>query len=203
MGRQREFDVDEALDTAVQTFWERGFEAASIDDLTERTGLSRSSLYAAFGSKEQLFTSALARYLDRNPTANLEELELGTDGLDAIRRFFDSLVVGSETGATAFGCFGANTMAELGVRGERQRPLLDAYRARLNDAFATALRRAAAASEIDSAEIELRARALGTLALGLFLTLRGNPDAVREAREASEAVDAILRGWQQAPAAAN
>jgi AcrR family transcriptional regulator len=62
-GRPRAFDPDMALENAMRLFWERGYEAASMDELTETMGLSPSSAYSAFGGKEQLFARALDRYM--------------------------------------------------------------------------------------------------------------------------------------------
>src|ERR1700682_5383386 len=64
MGRPREFDPDEALDRALHVFWRSGYEGASMADLTEAMGITRPSLYAAFGNKEELFRKALDRYVD-------------------------------------------------------------------------------------------------------------------------------------------
>ena len=64
VGRPREFDPDEVLETAMKLFWEHGFDGVSISDLTDATGINRRSLYAAFGSKEELFGRAVWRYLD-------------------------------------------------------------------------------------------------------------------------------------------
>jgi AcrR family transcriptional regulator len=64
MGRPREFDPDQALDIALQVFWRRGYEGASMADLTEAMGITKPSLYAAFGNKEELFRKALDRYVD-------------------------------------------------------------------------------------------------------------------------------------------
>src|SRR6516225_4050111 len=62
-GRTRQFNTDEALDRALEVFWARGYEGATLPELTRAMGINRPSLYAAFGNKEQLFREALARYL--------------------------------------------------------------------------------------------------------------------------------------------
>jgi AcrR family transcriptional regulator len=62
MGRTRAFDTDEALDRAMTVFWSKGYEGASLADLTEAMEISRPSLYAAYGNKEELFRKALERY---------------------------------------------------------------------------------------------------------------------------------------------
>lgn len=64
MGRPREFDADAALDCALRVFWEKGYEGASLTDLTDAMGINRPSLYAAFGNKESLFRKAMERYAE-------------------------------------------------------------------------------------------------------------------------------------------
>src|ERR1700693_3521049 len=63
-GRPRSFDSDKALDAAMQVFWRKGYEGASLSDLTGAMGINRPSLYAAFGDKEALFRKALDRYAE-------------------------------------------------------------------------------------------------------------------------------------------
>src|SRR4029079_14289460 len=63
-GRPREFDADEALDRALEVCWRKGYEGASLAELTEAMGINRPSLYAAFGNKEALFRRAFDRYAD-------------------------------------------------------------------------------------------------------------------------------------------
>jgi AcrR family transcriptional regulator len=62
MGRPREFDIDEAIDIALDLFWRNGYEKTSLSDLTGALKISPPSFYFAFGSKEQLFKKALDRY---------------------------------------------------------------------------------------------------------------------------------------------
>ena len=61
-GRPREFCVDHALTEALRVFWQKGYEGTSLTDLTEAMGITRPSLYAAFGNKESLFRKALDLY---------------------------------------------------------------------------------------------------------------------------------------------
>src|SRR5260370_29418269 len=63
-GRPRAFDPDLALDRAMHVFWAKGYEGASLSNLTRAMRINRPSLYAAFGNKEQLFGKVLDRYMD-------------------------------------------------------------------------------------------------------------------------------------------
>jgi len=71
-GRPRSFDKNRALDAALRVFWEKGYEGASLSDLTEAMGINRPSLYAAFGDKEALFRQVLERY-EHGPVAYIAE----------------------------------------------------------------------------------------------------------------------------------
>ena len=66
MGRPREFDVNDALDRAIEVFWRNGYEGSSVAELTEAMGISPPSLYSAFGNKEGLFRRALDRYIEKH-----------------------------------------------------------------------------------------------------------------------------------------
>jgi len=71
-GRPREFDVEKVLDRALKVFWRKGYEGASLSQLTKAMGINRPSLYAAFGNKEALFRKALDRYAE-GPAAYVRE----------------------------------------------------------------------------------------------------------------------------------
>jgi AcrR family transcriptional regulator len=71
-GRPREFDVEKALGRALKVFWRKGYEGATLPELTRAMGINRPSLYAAFGNKEGLFRKALDRYAE-GPAAYVRE----------------------------------------------------------------------------------------------------------------------------------
>jgi AcrR family transcriptional regulator len=83
-GRPRSFDIDTVLDQATEVFWRQGFQGASLADLTAATGLSKPSLYAAFGDKEALYLRCLQRYADRAIEQTNEMLEREPDARRAV-----------------------------------------------------------------------------------------------------------------------
>jgi AcrR family transcriptional regulator len=73
-GRHRSFDKDNALEKAMLVFWKNGYPGTSLTDLTNVMGINKSSLYAAFGNKEQLFSQAIDFYLNKHGAIHLNEL---------------------------------------------------------------------------------------------------------------------------------
>src|SRR5205823_11141215 len=86
-GRPRAFDPDAALDRAMHVFWAKGYEGASLSDLTRSMRINRPSLYAAFGNKEQLFRKVLDRYVD-GPLAYFGKALAAPKVRDAIEQIF-------------------------------------------------------------------------------------------------------------------
>ena len=86
-GRPLSFDRDAALETAMHVFWERGYEAASISDLTSAMGITPPSLYTAFGDKEQLFLEAIERYALGYGSAGARALKEEPTAREAIERW--------------------------------------------------------------------------------------------------------------------
>ncbi|MEU6660861.1 TetR/AcrR family transcriptional regulator [Streptomyces sp. NPDC046821] len=120
MARPRMFDEARALDAAMYTFWEKGYEATSTQDLCEATGLGRSSIYNTFKSKRDLFERALAHYIETMTTAQMAVLDdVSHSAADRIRALF-AMVVDGETehraGGRSLGCLTVNTTVELAAR---------------------------------------------------------------------------------------
>jgi len=107
-GRPRNFDEATALESALMVFWTKGYEATSLEDLTKAMGLSRSSFYAAFGSKQELFIRALDHY-SRNGLRNLKEVAQAAEGnpIDAMMEALSNPQGGSK------GCMLVNCITEL------------------------------------------------------------------------------------------
>lgn len=102
-GRPRSFDRDVALDLALHTFWERGYQATSVAQLTETMGIAPPSLYAAFGDKRRLFDEAARRYVARLEAALREHLAAPT-AREAMERMLRGAVDSYTDGDTPGGC---------------------------------------------------------------------------------------------------
>ena len=102
-GRPRAFDAERALDAALGVFWQHGYEGTSLDELTTAMGISRPSLYAAFGNKESLFGKAVERYVGRVADRMRAILDEPTCRR-VVERFFREMVVGSCADGASRGC---------------------------------------------------------------------------------------------------
>jgi len=100
-GRPRQFDLDEALALALRVFWTKGYEGTSLTDLTEVMGITRPSLYAAFGNKESLFRQALDLY-EREKLAYIGK----AIGAPTARAVAENLLLGAVENATGGECRG-------------------------------------------------------------------------------------------------
>jgi TetR/AcrR family transcriptional repressor of nem operon len=120
---EKSFDEEVALEKAMNVFWEKGFEPASIADLLEGTGLNRGSFYNAFGSKQQLFLRALRKY-DQERQANTAKLEALDNPKAAIASFYDAIVAGTIADQEYKGCFMFNTALEIATHDEQVQQLV-------------------------------------------------------------------------------
>lgn len=112
-GRPRKSDVSSATDRALRAFWDRGYGATSITDLTRATGLHPGGLYNDFGDKMGLFVTALHRYSDRGLTRIAQLLADASSPIQGIRTYLLDQVERSWSPEGSRGCLMANTTLEL------------------------------------------------------------------------------------------
>ncbi len=113
-GRPRSFDANEALGRALEIFWRNGFQGASLAELTDAMGLSKPSLYAAFGDKESLYLKALDRYASHWLAESIVLLEKEGDGFQAVQGFMRFFAILFTDPALPGGCFVVNGLADRG-----------------------------------------------------------------------------------------
>lgn len=188
MVKSKQFDKHVALDEAMELFWERGYHATSIQDLVDRLGVNRQSLYDTYGGKDQLFVSALERYRELQGAPLRRTLEREGPISVVLRLFFDELIE-SLTGGECKGCFMANTTTGLTGQDESIFKICAANHRQLEAAFSGLLLRAQQNGEIAPD------RPLLPMARFLINTLNGlgvTAKATRDGKVLKEIVEVAL-----------
>ena len=176
MARPREFDADSVLESATRVFWTRGFDNTSLDDLCEATGLNRSSLYAAFGAKRDLYLSALARYEDGSSARIAAALD-GKPIRKGVKAFLDALIDSIVAGPGRRGCFIGNCAAEMARLDRGAAARVRRSLARIEAAFRDGLAGAQARGELPpGSNSAVLARFLTASIQGLRLVGKANPN---------------------------
>jgi AcrR family transcriptional regulator len=191
MGRPREFDMSEAIDKAMLLFWRKGYEGTSIADLTGALGITRPSLYAAFGNKELLFRTVLDRYDEGTAQFLSPSLNLPT-----AREVAEGLL----RGAANFHAHPANPPGCLMVHGalvgsDESDPLRQETRnrrARLREAIRKRFERALAEGDLpEGAEPEALARYIVAVMRGMAVEAASGA----KGKDLHQIVDMVMRGW--------
>jgi TetR/AcrR family transcriptional repressor of nem operon len=173
---EKQFNKDEALDEALKAFWAHGYEATSMQDLVDCTGVNRGSLYATFGDKRELFLAALRMY-DERRRRMLSEFEKRYPPRQAIGRVFTSFIDQvNEMGGNS-GCFLTNSALELAAHDREIGRLVAAAQADVESFFVRMIRRGKVEGEI-AENIKPAEAARGLLAslLGMLVLVRSRPD---------------------------
>jgi AcrR family transcriptional regulator len=192
-GRPRGFDRDAALARATRLFWEKGYEATSINDLTEALGIGAPSLYAAFGSKEALYTEALNYYCESNAALVWGRFAAAATAREAVRHFLmDSAA--ALTGAVADiprGCM--VTLSSVGGEGhDALGRLVRDTRAATLERLTARLHQAVEEGEIAaSTDLHSLARFVQTVQAGMSILARDGAGTA----ELSEVAELAMLGW--------
>lgn len=186
MGRAQTYNRAEAIRAARSVFWEQGYEGASLPELERVTGLNRSSIYHAFGSKRGLFDAAVNSYLDEVIRPRLAPLGAEPVAPTALEEYLSGLRAalsrpGSHAGSS--GCLLVNTASAPIARDEAVARVVADYRAELRAAFARGV--AARRPELGEDGRNVLADACTGLVVSAFTLVRvdaaGAGDALRTA----------------------
>ncbi len=192
-GRPREFDEDSVLRAAREMFWDKGFEATSLTDLTGATGLHKGSLYKAFGDKRSLFLQSLQHYMDEmfadmQQQAASQKTPLAQ--LRAILGLMTDKASGEENGIK--GCMAVNSVVELAGHDEGVKAILTNSFRKHDDFLAAIIAEAQTAGEItDPRDSHLLAIMLMTFMAGLSAMIKGP----LERPQAEMMIEEFIAAW--------
>lgn len=163
-GRPKSFDHTAALEAAMDVFWAKGYEAASIAELVAAMGIGRQSLYDTFGDKRSLYLAALRHYGERAIAPTLETLTGPGQPIHRIRAVFDRWAT-QQACPECKGCFMAGALAQLDRDDAEAAELVDEMQSRLTGAFQAAIAQAQAQQQlptgIDPADLAAMLTAVG------------------------------------------
>ncbi len=182
-GRPLSYDPDRVLDQAMQIFWQHGYESTSLQDLLQATGLSKSSLYQAYGSKLGLFRAAFAQYCQQR-ASDLRSQLLGAPQIKpALAHWLLSAAEESQTGEPPRGCMLVNVASEFSQSDPEIALLIQRGGSAIQRALRDALQQAVARGELaDTSDPAALAAYLQCLMSGLRTQVKSG--APREAVEA-------------------
>jgi AcrR family transcriptional regulator len=186
MGRPRAFDADAALDKATEVFWRRGYEGATIAQLTEAMGINPPSLYAAFGSKEGLLKAALDRYSAKR-AAFMEKILNAPTAREVADRMLMGIADTQTDPANPPGCFLVQGGLACGTGSENVPFELAARRAQTEDQLRERFVRAKAEGDLkETADPAALARYISAVTAGMGVMASSGAD-----REALRQVAAV------------
>jgi AcrR family transcriptional regulator len=191
IGRPREFDTEQALERAMNLFWRKGYEGTSMSDLTDTLGITRASLYAAFGNKEALFRTVLDRYEARAGQYRVSALKAPT-----AREFAQQLLEGAVAlhgdKSNPPGCLGVQGALACSDDGTAMRKELMSRRQAGEDAIRRRLKRAKAEGDLppESSPSDL-ARYISGVIYGITVLAAGGANR----KELQGVAEIALRQW--------
>jgi AcrR family transcriptional regulator len=190
-GRPREFDLDQALDAALNVFWRKGFEGATLPDLTEAMGINRPSLYAAFGNKETLFLRAMDRYSEGPERCMAAALALPT-AREVVEQLLRGAAKRFSDPDNPAGCFMVQGALACGDSADPMRREMAARRNAAVEVLRKRFKRAIAEGDLPAdAHAGHLARYVATILHGLSVQAAGG--ATR--KEMQGVVEIALRAW--------
>ena len=199
MGRAKQYDRTELLDRAVELFRRQGFNGMSTAELVAELGVNRKSMYAEFGSKQQLFEAVLERYNSKHLSRVLAPIEAPDAGMETIREAFAGYATASEGWFRGRGCLMCNTAVERGALDPGSGRYVAAYLERLTGAFRHALGNAQRSGDLDAtADLDELAAFLTTALIGVAASIRAEAPP-EQLHASSRVVTSVLDAHRPAP----
>jgi AcrR family transcriptional regulator len=190
-GRPREFDVDEALTAALRVFWRRGYEGASMAELTAEMGIAKPSLYAAFGNKEELFKKALDLYEREKMAYMAEALKEPTSRQMAERLLMGALAMQTSS-CDPKGCLGVISSVACG---QEASPIRDCVIERQKSSRNALIARLEYYQEAGDLPADIEPEALARYMTALLQGLSVQAGAGASVQELKSLVDMAMRTW--------
>lgn len=156
-GPSKQFDTEAALSKAMEVFWARGYEAASLSELLQHMGIGKKSLYDTYGNKQALFLKALDHYANTQLQSIRDRLSAPGSPLENLKRLLQDWQK-MHAQPQSCGCMLGTNIADFNTEDEAIAKVLRAYLTRLEDVFCAAIVRAQQADEVSSS-VEPRALA--------------------------------------------
>jgi TetR/AcrR family transcriptional repressor of nem operon len=174
MARPRTFEPNDVLLAARQIFWRKGYQSTSLDDITEETGLTKPSLYAAFGDKASLFLKVLDHYHDQFVARSARILSEAPDARAAVEEWLTYLVPRCSGEKGRNGCLSVNTLTDGGLDDAAVAKSVANFNARLESLILERLKagRAEFSADFDPAAA---ARTIIALYIGLMAMAKQKP----------------------------
>jgi len=158
MARLKEFDEDKALDSAVDCFWEHGYEATSVRDLTHAMGIGSASFYNTYGDKRALFAVALERYANRSMRERIARIEALHPPKKRISEFLDEIIERSAKDSDCKGCMLVNSALDIGPHDPEIGTLVSGYLSEIRGFFKRSLEAARGSGDL-SRRLDIEATA--------------------------------------------
>jgi AcrR family transcriptional regulator len=193
-GRPREFSVEAALTTALRLFWSKGYEGTSLTDLTEAMGITRPSLYAAFGNKESLFRKALDLY-EREKLAYIGEALDKPTAREVARHLLQGSLENQCGSCEPRGCLGVISSVACGTEAQSIREEVLARGRKGHAALIERMKRAGAEGDLP-AHVDPEALTKYLTAILQGMAVQAGAGASRE--DLQRVVDTTLAMWPSA-----
>ena len=191
MARTKVFDPAQALEAAMDVFWNQGYEATSLDDLLSAMKIGRQSMYDTFGDKKQLYLAALAHYADTGREALRRRLSTGPSALGAIGAFLQD-VARSDAGQRERGCLAVNAVAEFGKADPDIYAFTERSQQMTERIFAETLARARGQGELaDGIDLDAAAHFIHTAIRGMRISAKAGASAAQLDATASFTIAAL------------